>query len=202
MTKGSQDSGDTPDGKLSSDATSRHVLLCGFMASGKSAIGRQLARQTGRPFRDLDRYITENEGVRIPDIFKTYGEARFRELERKWLEQLLRSAPHVIALGGGTLQDQHMVERIKANGVLVFLDPPMKLILERLRRDTGRPMLYRSDGTPRADEELEEFVGELFNKRKKHYLQAELHIRIQQGQRPAEVAATIAEQTGIHGPKY
>src|ERR1043165_6880092 len=91
----------------------RPLLLTGFMATGKSTIGRRIANTSGLPFIDLDERIEAAQGLSVRELFARHGEAHFRAIERQQLEDLLRRAePAVVALGGGALMRREV--RIKA----------------------------------------------------------------------------------------
>lgn len=120
----------------------RHLVLCGFMGCGKTTVGRKLARLTGLPFVDLDRYLEEKEQVSISDIFAQHGEAYFRELETRYLTELtLREESMVLSLGGGAVLRPENVTAIKKSGLLIWLDTPFSRILKNLSHSTTRPLL-------------------------------------------------------------
>jgi shikimate kinase/3-dehydroquinate synthase len=114
-------------------AVDRHIALIGFMGAGKSVIGEEVARRTGRPFVDTDAEIEARHGP-IPELFAR-GESEFRDAEAKVVEEALRAAePSVIALGGGAF------EGARSNRALaVLLDVDVETAWER-SRDTGRPL--------------------------------------------------------------
>lgn len=124
----------------------RHLVLCGFMGCGKTTVGRKLARLTGLPFVDLDRYLEEKEQMSIPDIFAQYGESYFRELETRYLSELTqRTESMVLSLGGGAVLRPENVTAIKKSGLLIWLDTPFSRILKNLSNSTTRPLLSKPD---------------------------------------------------------
>lgn len=145
------------------------------MGAGKSAVGRELASRLGYAFVDLDQHIELQENRKISKIFETDGEERFRELERNYLNRLLADSPQVIALGGGTLQNEALKNDVLNNGILVFIDTPLDEIKKRLRRSRHRPLLYKSDGKRMQGKELDDYIDILYSKRKPVYETA--HIR-------------------------
>lgn len=145
----------------------RPILLCGMMGSGKSTIARTLSRQTGRPWRDLDRAIEARAGNTIPELFAQQGEEVFRKLERDELFVQLQIPNLILALGGGALQDQEVVDRVKKAGWLIFLDAPQSVLLRRLGRKTGRPL---TDSLSR--DELRKKLHDLLAQREGFYRQA------------------------------
>ncbi len=120
---------------------SHPVFLSGMMGSGKSTIGKELAEELGVPFTDLDRLIEESEGMTIPEIFAQKNEEGFREIEKKQILNIASSAKGVVALGGGSLQNQLIVDHLKLYGWLVFIEASQVEILNRLQVSSGRPML-------------------------------------------------------------
>ena len=127
------------------------VYLTGFMASGKSAVGRQMSRDCGTPFVDLDRRIEEKAGLRIPEIFEQAGEARFRALESEALSLLDNEGELIVATGGGVVISEENRRRMKGTGLVVWLAPNVELMLERIRSGVpGRRPLAGSDEEIRA----------------------------------------------------
>lgn len=121
----------------------KNIILCGFMGSGKTTVGRILSSMMGRKFVDLDDYIETQQQTTIENIFKEYGEPHFRHLETAAAEELSKKSNLIIAAGGGTLTIQKNVATFKATGVVVMLDTPLTVIKERLKEDTTRPLLQK-----------------------------------------------------------
>lgn len=170
------------------------MLLCGMMGSGKTTIARTLGQRLNRPWTDLDRAIEKRAGRSIPELFEEEGETAFREREREELERALHTPSTIIALGGGALQSQEVVDRIRNAGWLIFLDAPQSVLLERLGRKTGRPL---TDSLSR--DELRQKLDMLFEQREGFYRQA--HITIPVGQQPpGRIADRIAEQIDTMTP--
>jgi shikimate dehydrogenase len=119
------------------------LVLTGFMGSGKSTVGRALAKAFALPFADLDEVIEQRAGKGIADIFADSGEEAFRSLERQvFLEQVQRPEAQVLATGGGTLVEESMIAAVRrANALVICLELPLERVLERLEGDTSRPML-------------------------------------------------------------
>lgn len=122
-----------------------NIVLCGFMGSGKTTIGRKLARLTGLSFIDADQYLEEKEGKKIPDIFAEQGEAGFRALETRYLRELEQRQGIVLSLGGGAVLREENVQSVKKNGLLVHLDTPYYRIVKNLSYSSTRPLLNRPD---------------------------------------------------------
>lgn len=160
---------------------SHPVFLCGMMGSGKSTIGKQLAEDLEVPFTDLDELIEESEKMTIPEIFNQKGEKRFREIEKQQIVKIAGSVDGVVALGGGSLQNQQIVDHLKLYGWLVYIDASQVEILNRLSNTTGRPMLENSV-------ELEQRISTLFDQRTQFYEQA--HFSIQTEKKSVEQVTT------------
>src|ERR687895_1264418 len=117
------------------------ILLVGFMGTGKSSVGRLLARRLGRCFVETDDMIVACDGRAIPEIFRADGEARFRELEAEALEMLAWKTGDVIATGGGFPCRDGRMPALRALGTVVWLKGDLTVAIERARRAGTRPML-------------------------------------------------------------
>ena len=120
------------------------VALAGFMGSGKTTVGRVLADALGCPFLDLDDIIVRKAGRSIPEIFEADGEAGFRRLEKKALEQTLSKyaeSTAVLALGGGTVAVPGAIELLQSKTLCIYLKATKETLLSRLYGQTaGRPL--------------------------------------------------------------
>ncbi len=120
----------------------RHVVITGFMGTGKTTVGRQIAALLSRPFLDTDAEIVRIRGMSIPDIFKHEGEQNFRHIERRMCRFLAAQHGLVIATGGGMLVDESNRNVMLASGLVVCLSASPETILRRLKDDpTERPLL-------------------------------------------------------------
>ncbi|MEW6729774.1 MAG: shikimate kinase [Acidobacteriota bacterium] len=119
------------------------IFLVGFMGSGKTTIGEQLAAHLQRDFIDLDEMIVKRTGRSIAEIFAKEGEAYFRALEREMLTELKAHTGAVVALGGGAFVSEQNQAIIAAQGWSIWLDCQLEIILARLGDDHTRP-LYTS----------------------------------------------------------
>lgn len=154
----------------------QNIYISGFMASGKSTLGKMIAQYLGLDFIDLDDVIEQREGKSIVEIFETEGEAYFREKERKYLMEFPGSFHGVISLGGGALQDQQVVDRLKADGILLFVDTPLERIVDRVYRKKHRPILYDEKGEIKSKEALFEELKTLYLNRIQYYKQAQVSL--------------------------
>jgi shikimate kinase / 3-dehydroquinate synthase len=137
-------------------AMRRPLFLNGFMASGKSALGRRVADLAGLPFEDLDRSIEDATGRSIAELFELAGEAEFRRMERAALERALGDAsPRVVALGGGTLLEREPRLCALEHAVVVTLEAPLDVLLSRAAASDDRPLLTGDEGGGRARALLE-----------------------------------------------
>ena len=119
------------------------------MGCGKSTVGKNLAKMTGRKFLDMDNYIEETSGMTIPAIFDKMGENGFRDLEHEACQALANRSGLIVASGGGALTYERNVAVFKGTDIVVLLDVPLETIRQRLAHDTTRPLLA---GQGRSDE--------------------------------------------------
>ncbi|MEY4360317.1 MAG: hypothetical protein RLZZ631_1803 [Cyanobacteriota bacterium] len=161
-----------------------NLYLVGMMGSGKSTAGRHLAEQLGYRFLDADTSIEQVAGCSIPDLFAREGEAGFRQLESAVLNQIASWHSLVVATGGGVVTRPENWGQMH-QGVVIWLDAPQDLLLERLSNDpTPRPLMAAEDPSQR--------LSELLSQRRPLYAQADLHI-VQDGRAPEQVADQILE---------
>jgi shikimate kinase len=117
------------------------IVLTGFMGTGKTEVGRRLARQLGRPFIDTDDLVAAAAGRSVAEIFAAEGEPRFRALERTAVEQACAVPEAVIATGGGTVLDPENRRRLAVAGPIVCLRARPEDIVRRVRDPQSRPLL-------------------------------------------------------------
>ncbi len=161
-----------------------NLYLVGMMGSGKSSVGRPLAAALGYRFLDADSSVEQVAGRSIAEIFASEGESGFRELESAVLNQIASWHSLVVATGGGAVTRKtnwgHMQQ-----GIVVWLDAPDELLLERLTADpTPRPLMQSPDPAAR--------LASLLSERRPLYSQADLRI-VQDGRSPELVAQQILE---------
>lgn len=130
-----------------------NIILCGFMGCGKSTVGKNLARKSGRNFLDMDTYIEKKAGMTVSEIFEKFGENGFRDMEHEACLELAEMKDLVVASGGGAFTFERNVRAFKGKDTIVFLDVPLEIIKNRLKNDKTRPLLQRPD-KDRAMKEL------------------------------------------------
>ncbi|MBK7383135.1 MAG: shikimate kinase [Flavobacteriales bacterium] len=161
------------------------LFLIGFMCSGKTTVGRELAKLMEMPFVDLDRVAEERVGPLLPFIQRE-GEAAFRKVEAEVLEELMNGPDAVIATGGGTPCELDHMARMKSAGKVIWLDVPLEALMPRIERSGGdRPLLFGLKG-----EALMARVYELLDQRTSTY--AEADVIVQANATPTVVAQRIA----------
>ncbi len=162
--------------------TAERIYLVGFMGSGKSSVGRELAARLGYSFADLDNEIERSQKISVQGIFRQFGEGRFRQLEHEFLERLSRRPHVVIALGGGATLDPENQRIVDATGVTVWLQVLFDTAAARVVMDGTRP-LFKNPAQART----------LFESRLPIYRLAKVHITADHGT-PLEIAAEILKK--------
>jgi len=119
----------------------RTIVLIGLMGAGKSCVGRRLAAALNLPFVDADQEIEKAAGCSIPEFFARYGEAAFRDGERRVIQRLLDGPIHVLAAGGGAFIDPRTRQRIRETAIAVWLRADLELLAKRTARRNSRPLL-------------------------------------------------------------
>lgn len=127
---------------------SGNLFLVGLMGAGKTTVGRQLARLTGKTFYDSDHEIEARTGVRIPVIFEIEGEAGFRVRESEMIAELAALPDIVLATGGGAVLDPHNRQILANYGTVIYLRASIDDLLARTQHDKNRPLLQTAN--PRA----------------------------------------------------
>lgn len=117
-----------------------NIILCGFMGSGKTTIGMELAKIMGRKFVDTDELIEKEQGIAIKAIFAAHGEDYFRELEYECCKNVSDMKNCIVSTGGGALTFQRNVDALRTGGKIVFLDASFEVICERIGNSKTRPL--------------------------------------------------------------
>jgi shikimate kinase len=157
------------------------IYLVGFMGSGKTTVGRELAARIDAPFFDLDELVEAAEQLSIKEIFAQRGEAYFRKRER----DVLRSTKHlegaVIATGGGTFTFDENVQFIQSEGLSVYLSAPYALLRARVGEKAADRPLFTDDLA----------THELFANRIRYYRMSDLSIDVREKETPSEIAERL-----------
>jgi shikimate kinase len=162
---------------------SRNVCFTGMMGVGKTTVARLVAARLGRRLADTDEEIRAWTGRSIPELFAAHGEVGFRDLERRVVEELATFHDLVVSLGGGAVLRDDNVASLLLTGVLLHLDAPPEVLLERLEGDADRPLL--------ADD-LEGQLRTTYAARRPRYLEV-ADITIDAARPADEVAADVLD---------
>jgi dihydroorotase len=162
----------------------QNIVLMGFMGTGKSTVGKKLAKRLGLTFVDMDTLIEERAGKPIPRIFAEEGEPRFRAMERELARELSQLSGLVIACGGGVVLNPDNINDYSRTGLVVCLTATPDVIMERTAHDRNRPLLEEQDRMKRILDLLE----------KRRHLYAAIPHQVDTSTLPSErVVETILE---------
>lgn len=164
------------------------IFLIGFMGSGKSHVGRQLAASMGMDFLDLDVQIEKDQQRSIRQIFEQEGEATFRQIEREALHHLVLQENLIVACGGGTPCFFDNMDWMNKQGITIYLQTPVSILVQRLKPEKNhRPLLQNLD-----DEGLHIFIGAKLAEREPFYLRASVIYQVKDANE--DVAAALIKQ--------
>lgn len=162
----------------------RSLVLVGLMGAGKSAIGRQLAARLRLPFVDADSEIEQAAGQSIEDIFEIYGEAAFRDVERRVIARVLQDGLQVVSTGGGAFMDMDTRQVIAERGISLWLRVHLDLLVARTSRRNNRPLL--KGGNRRK------ILAKLMEQRHPIYAKADITIDSQDGPLDSTVEVALS----------
>ena len=148
----------------------RNIVLTGFMASGKTVVGKALAEKLGRKFVDSDVLIEEKCGRTIPEIFEKYGEEYFRSVEAQVIEEISLEKGAVIATGGGVVLNGDNIAVLRKNATIVNLEPTKEVVISRLSNDDGTRPLNKG-------QDIEQILDR-FENRKPFYDNCDVKVKI------------------------
>jgi shikimate kinase len=161
----------------------RPVVLVGLMGVGKSTVGRRLARRLGLSFVDSDAAIEDAAGYSPAEMFERYGEADFRDGERRLVARLVDGEVRVIATGGGAFVDERTRQLLNERAITIWLDAPVDILAERTSRRDTRAQLRNGD--PKAT------LEKLSNERRPSYEEAHIHVKSGDGAHRDVVEAIV-----------
>jgi shikimate kinase len=159
-----------------------NIVLTGFMGSGKTVVARQLARILGMKVIDVDTEIEKSTKMTINEIFKQFGEPRFREIETGTIKQVSENNNVIISTGGGAVLKQENMDAMREKGVIVCLTVAPETILERTMKTKDRPLLLVENPLER--------IKELLEYRKPFYEKADIMIDTE-SKTPLQIAEEI-----------
>jgi len=159
-----------------------NIYLVGFMGTGKTVVGKILAKELSKEFVEMDACIEEREGSKIVDIFANKGESYFRGLEKIMLDELSQREDLVVSCGGGLICDSDNLKQLKATGAVFALRALVSTIYQRTKDHSHRPILNVDNPQER--------IEQLLKKRVAYYMQAD-HSIDTDGFSPKEIADKI-----------
>lgn len=166
----------------------KNIVLAGFMGTGKTEVGRMLAQKLGYTLIDADTEIEKDQKMTIAEIFKQYGEPKFRDIEADVIRRLSMMKNTVISTGGGAVLRQENIDNLRKNGIIICLTASPETILKRTSNSNNRPLLQ-------VDNPLEK-IKELLEFRKPFYEKTDIMIDTE-GKSPLRVAEEIIEKAAI-----
>lgn len=146
----------------------KNIVLIGFMGTGKSEVGKELAKTLGYKFIDTDELIEKREGIPVSEIFDKYGETYFRKIESEIIKDVSVMENVVISTGGGAVIRSENRMNLKKNSITICLTASPEVIYERIRDYDNRPLLKTDDTYMR--------IKELLKEREPYYSEADIKI--------------------------
>jgi shikimate kinase len=184
------DAGDDP---RRAQAAARPIALVGLMGAGKTTVGRRLAARLDLPFVDADAEIESASGLTVSEIFERFGEAHFRDGERRVIARLVDGSPKVIATGGGAFMQDDTRALLLERAVVIWLDADVATLVERVRRRNTRPLL--------KDKDPGEVLAALAAVRNPVYAQAQIRVPSKSSPHGDTVEAIITALFAANSPK-
>jgi shikimate kinase len=163
----------------------KNIVLTGFMGTGKTAVGRELSRLLNMKLIDVDTEIEKSRQMTINEIFKQFGELRFREIETEMIRKLSERKDVIISTGGGAVLRQENVDVLREHGIIVCLMATPETILKRTSHSSHRPLLEVEDPFGK--------IKELLDFRRPFYEKADIMIDTD-GRTPRQIAEEIIDK--------
>lgn len=133
-----------------------NIVITGFMGTGKSTVGKIVSKKLKMKFKDIDELIEKATAMKISEIFKKFGEQRFRDMETEMVKLVTKKDAQVISTGGGAILREENFHRLKENGVVFCLTASEKTIFERLKNNKERPLLQVENPQEKIKELMEQ----------------------------------------------
>lgn len=166
--------------------TEQHIYLTGFMGSGKSTIGKQLANDLNRQFIDTDQLIEQQSSRSIPEIFEQFGEQYFRRLETELIKTVSAKKPAIISLGGGAFIQSQNRDIIRNSGLTIYLQWTVETLFDRLKNCSDRPLLVHIEPDNRFFH-----INDMLLQRERFYNQADVIINCDRFKNITEIVSLI-----------
>jgi shikimate kinase len=164
--------------------TMKNIVLTGFMGTGKTAVGKELARRLDVPLVDIDTEIEKAERMTINDIFKQRGESGFRAIETGMIKKISQRGNIVISTGGGAVLKDENMDALRKSGIIICLMASSGTILQRVGNSSERPLLQGENPSLK--------IKELLHFRKPFYDKADIIIDTE-NRTPLQIAEEIIE---------
>jgi shikimate kinase len=163
----------------------KNIVLTGFMGTGKTAVGKELARILDMKLIDVDMEIESSRQMTINKIFEEFGEPVFREIETDMIKKVSRNKQVIISTGGGAVLKRENMETLRETGIIVCLMASPETILRRTGSSNDRPLLHVENPLKK--------IKELMDFRKPYYEKADIVIETE-GKTPLQIAEEIVEK--------
>lgn len=171
------------------------ILLVGLMGSGKTSVGKRLARKLSLPFVDGDSEIEKAAGLSLVDVFKCFGEQEYRAGEERVMKRLLQGSPCVLASGGGSFVAEQTRELAKTHALTIWLKADIDTLYHRTAGRTRRPFLLGDNNT--VKEKLQEYITEEYP----YYSEADIIVETKDEKVENTVRHVIAAINRFYGIK-
>jgi shikimate kinase len=162
----------------------RPIVLVGLMGAGKSTVGRRLAKRLGLPFVDSDSAIEDAAGYSAAEVFEKFGEADYRDGERRLVARLIDGQVRVIATGGGAYVDPSTRKLLNERAITIWLDAPVEILADRTGRRDTRPLLRHGN--------RKDTLERLAKERGSTYAEAHIHVTSSCGAHSQVVDSIVA----------
>jgi shikimate kinase len=163
----------------------KNIILTGFMGTGKTAVGKELSRLLAMTLIDVDTEVEKIQKMTINEIFKQFGEQRFREIETGMIKTVSENRKVIISTGGGAVLKQENMDILRGNGIIVCLTATPETILQRTSNNTDRPLLQVENPFKK--------INDLLQSRKPYYEKADIMIDTED-KTPLHIAEEIIEK--------